>query len=292
MSRSRCRSGHRAIIALATLLAGCQPLPHPFADDRPPAALLRVRDVAGVWIAPIEGSPPAIADKLTSAVAKALLKHDIPASDTTMSLTSYQLYGRLVQERPNQGDATVTAYWRLDNAKGGTVGEHSARVEAASGELEAGDAKAVERLAGLSADGLAPMLVEDAPVEAKEGGRTRVAIGDIKGAPGDGATSLANAVAAVLKREDLTIVKKGQPADLTLDGEVSVTPSKPHQQHVKILWRISRTGGGEIGTVGQENDVPGGLLDGPWGDLAYSVAIAAGEGLMQLVARGAPPPKT
>lgn len=292
MSRSRRCGSHRAILALAALVAACQPLPHPFADDRPPAALLKVRDVAGVWIAPIEGSPPAIADKLTGAVANALLKHDIPASDTTTSLGSYQLYGRLVEERPNEGDATVTAYWRLYNAKGGTVGEHSARVEAAAGELEAGDAKAVERLAGLSADGLAPMLVEEAPVEAAAGGRTRIAIGDIKGAPGDGATSLANAVATILKRQDLLIVKKGQPADLTIDGEVSVTPSKPHQQHVKIVWRVGRAAGGEIGTVGQENDVPGGILDGPWGDLAYSVAIAAGDGLMQLVARGAPPPKS
>jgi hypothetical protein len=288
-----CKGGsHLAILALALLVAACQPLPHPFADDRPPAALLKVRDVAGVWIAPIEGNPPAIADKLTAAMASALLKHDIPASDTTTSLGSYQLYGRVVEERPDQGNAAVTAFWRLYNAKGGTVGEHSARVEAEAGALEAGDAHAIERLAGLSADKLAPLLEEEAPVEAASGGRTRVAIGDIKGAPGDGATSLAAAVAAILKRQELTVVEKGQPADLTIDGEVSVTPSKPHQQHVKILWHVGRAGGGEIGTVGQENDVPGGVLDGPWGDLAYSVAIAAGDGLMQIVARGAPPPKS
>ncbi len=281
-----------ASLAVSALVAACQPLPHPFADDRPPAALLKVRDVAGVWIAPIEGRPPAIADKLTAAMANALLKHDIPASDKTTSLGSYQLYGRVAEVRSSQGNAAVTAYWRLYNAKGGTVGEHSARVEAEGSALEAGDAKAVERLAGLSADGLAPMLEEEAPVEAAAGGRTRVAIGDIKGAPGDGATSLANAVAAVLKRQDLTIVKKGQPADLTIDAEISVTPSKPHQQHVKIVWHVGRAGGGEIGMVGQENDVPGGILDGPWGDLAYSVAIAAGDGLMQIVTRGAPEPKS
>jgi hypothetical protein len=292
MTLSRKGGSHLAILAPALLVAACQPLPHPFADDRPPAALLKVRDVAGVWIAPIEGDPPAIAEKLTAAVASALLKHDIPASDTTTSLGSYQLYGRVAEDRSSQGNAAVTAYWRLYNARGETVGEHSARVDAEAGALEAGDAKAVEQLAGVSADGLAPMLEEEAPVEAAAAGRTRVAIGDIKGAPGDGATSLAAAVAAILKRQDLTIVEKGRPADLTIDGEVSVTPAKPHQQHVKILWHVGRAGGGEIGTVGQENDVPGGILDGPWGDLAYSVAMAAGDGLMQLVARGAPEPKS
>src|SRR5216684_4356184 len=155
---ARERSGRLAGLALAALVAACQPLPHPFADDRPPAALLKVRDVAGVSIAPIEGEPAAVATTLGAAVASALLKRDIPASDKTTSLGSYQLYGRVV--------------------------------------------------------------------EAAAGGRTRIAIRAISGAPGDGATSLAAAVATVLKPQDLAIVENGQPADLYVDGEVSVTQVK------------------------------------------------------------------
>jgi hypothetical protein len=284
---------HRlAGLALAALAAACQPLPHPFEDDRPPAALLKVRDVAGVAIAPIEGEPAAVAATLGAAVASALLKRDIPASDKTTSLGSYQLYGRLVEMRPERGKASLTANWRLYDARGELVGERSARVEGEAREWDAGEAAAIERLAGLSAAGLAPLLEEEAPAEAAGGGRTRIAIRPIGGAPGDGAKSLAAAVAAVLRRQDLTIVEDSQPADLYLAGEVSVTPVKPNQQHVRILWHVGRAGGAEIGTVGQENDVPGGILDGPWGDLAYSVAIAAGEGLMQLVARGAAEPKS
>ena len=286
------RGGRIAGLAVAALVAACQPLPHPFADDRPPAALLKVRDVAGVWIAPIAGEPAAVAARLGAATATALLKHDIPASDKTTSLGSYQLYGRLVESRPERGTASLTAYWRLYDAAGRTVGEHSAQIEGEAGEWEAGATPPIERLAGLSADALAPLLEEEAPVEATAGGRTRIAIREISGAPGDGAKSLAAAVAAVLQRQELEVVGKDQPADLYLDGEVSVTPAKPKQQHVKIVWHVGRVGGAEIGTVGQENDVPGGLLDGPWGDLAYSVATAAGDGLMQLVARGAPEPKS
>jgi hypothetical protein len=296
MTGSGSRSGHLAILALAGLVAACQPLPHPFEDDRPPAALLKVRDVAGVAIAPIAGKPAALAEKLGAAVAGALLKRDIPASDKTTSLGSYQLYGRLVEERPHRGKASLTAHWRLYDAKGRTVGEHSAKVETEAGEGESTDAKTIERLAGLSADGLAPLLEEEAPVEAAVespgGGRTRIAIRAISGAPGDGATSLAAAVATVLKRQDLAIVEQAEKADLIIDGEISVTPVKPNQQHVKILWHVRRADGAEIGNAGQENDVPRGLLDGPWGDLAYSVAIAAGDGLMQLIARGAPEPKS
>ena len=96
----------------------------------------------------------------------------------------------------------------------------------------------------------------------------------------------------MLKTKDLEIVEPGQAADLLLDGEVTLSPVKPDKQHVKIVWRMRHADGGEIGTVGQENDVPKGMLDGAWGDVAYTVAIAAGDGLMQLVARGAPPPKS
>jgi hypothetical protein len=290
------QSGRLTVLALALLLAACQPLPHPFADDRPPAALLKVRDVAGVSIAPIEGKPSAIAEKLGAAVAGALLKRDIPASDKTTSLGSYQLYGRVAESRTQRGTATVSAYWRLYDAKGQTVGEHTARVEAPTGEWESASPPPIDKLAGLSADGLAPLLEEEPAVatakEVNPAGRIRIAIREISGAPGDGGKSLAAAVASVLKQADLAIVENKEKPDLTVDGEVSVTPVKPDKQHVKIVWHVRRADGAEIGNVGMENDVPKGLLDGPWGDLAYNIALAAGDGLMQLVARGAPAPKS
>jgi hypothetical protein len=284
-----------ALTLPAGLLAACQPLPHPFANDRPSAALLKIRDTAGVSIASIVGGPPAIADRLGAAVAKALLKHDIPASATTTSLDSYQLYGRVAASRPHDGEATVTALWRLYDAKGHTVGERKARIDATTRDLASGSLPLVERLAGLSADRLAPLLEDAAPREAADAqptGQIRVAVGKITGAPGDGATSLAAAVATVLKRLDLTVVDGRAKADLYVAGEVAVSPVNPHEEHIKIVWRVRRADGAQIGTVGEENDVPKGLLEGPWGDIAYNVAIAAGNGLAQLVARGAPAPKS
>ena len=290
------RGDSRAFLALAALLAGCQPLPHPFADDRPPADLLTVRDSAGVSVAAVEGTPEAVAGKLGAAMVRALLQRDIPASDTTSSLGSYLLHGGVAESPPSKGSATVTAYWRLLDAKGRVVGEHSARVEAKSGEWEAGDDKPIEKLAAASVAALAPLIEDEAPagaaMEYHESRGIRIAIHPLSGAPGDGGKSLAAAVASVLRRDELAIVEAGQKADLTIDGEVSVAPLKADKQHVKIIWHVRRADGAEIGTVGQENDVPKGMLEGPWGDLAYSVAIAAGDGLLQLVARGAPPPKS
>ena len=291
--------GRLAVLTLVLLAAACQPLPHPFADDRPPAALLKVPDVAGVSVAPIAGAPGPLAKKLGAAVATALLKRDIPASDRTASLGSYQLYGQIGESHRDDSGMTVTAAWRLDNAKGKTVGERKVEVTAPVEEWGSDSAAPIERLAGLIADGIRPLIEDEAPTAppaistapSNVPGRMSVAIGTISGAPGDGAKSLAAAVAAVLTRQDLTVVADGQKADLTVDCGVSVSPSLPGKQHVKIVWRVRRADGSQIGDVAQENDVPRGELDGRWGDLAYNVAIAAGDGLMQLIARGLPQPK-
>lgn len=287
-----------AFLTVAAALGGCQPLPHPFADDRPPAELLRIRDSAGISIAPISGQPPAATAKLGGAVARAFLTQDIPASDKTTSLGSYLLYGRLVQSLAKHGSATVTAYWRLYKPDGKTVGERKVEVAAPVKDWEAGAGPPIEQLAAATAAAIAP-LIEDkmpAPVVAasadQDAGRLRVAVDPLSGAPGDGDKSLAAAVRTILGRKDLAMVEPGQKADLTIDGQVSVAPVKPDKQHVKITWRVRRADGAEIGTVGQENDVPRGMLEGPWGDIAYTVAIAASDGLMQLVARAGPPGKS
>ena len=276
---------------LALLLAACQPLPHPFADDvpKPGSPMLSLRDTATVAIAPIQGGPRATAEKLAPAMAEALQKRDIAASNRTTSIASYQLDGR-VQAMPPSGDkAAIVVLWDLRNPAGKSLGERAERIEAAADDWRQGKDDAVAHLAAASADQIAAMLQDKAPVEAAEHGETRLSIGGVEGAPGDGGTALASAITTLLKKQDLAIVSDpGAKADVQLDAVVTVDKPKGGQQHVKIVWRVRRRDGSEIGTVGQENDVPAGLLDGPWGDVAYTVAVAAQDGIMQLISRGAP----
>jgi hypothetical protein len=136
---------------------------------------------------------------------------------------------------------------------------------------------------------LAALLQDDAPTEAEIGGRIRLRIGGVTGAPGDGGESLAKAITELLKKQDLVITTDPQAkADLVLDADVAISKPRAGKQNVKLLWHVRRKDGDEIGTVGQENDVPTGLLDGAWGDVAYMVAVSAQDGIMELVARGAP----
>jgi hypothetical protein len=102
---------------------------------------------------------------------------------------------------------------------------------------------------------------------------------------------LKSAIILLLKRQDLTIVTDPKTgADLVLAANVALDRPYDGRQHVRIVWHVRRKTGDEIGTVAQENDVPTGLLNGSWGDVAYTVAVAAQDGIMALVARGVPSP--
>lgn len=275
------------------LVAGCQPLPHPFADDVPRkgSPILALRDSASVTIAPIEGAPRATAEKLGPALASALQEKEIAASEKTASIGSYELVGRIQEMALSNGKAPLIAVWELRDPSGKSLGERGERLEATAADWAEGNDDAIARLAAASATQLVTMLQDDAPSEAEIGGRARLLIGGVTGAPGDGGEALSRTIAELLNKQDLAILSDpNAEADFILDAEVTVATLKAGKQHVKIVWRLRRRDGSEIGTVGQENDVPAGLLDGAWGDIAYTVAASAKDGIMELVTRGAAPP--
>ena len=280
-------------MAAALAAAACQPLPHPFAADapQPGSPILTLRDSASVTIAPVQGTPRATAEKLGAAMASALQQLEIPASDKAASIGSYELIGKIATTPASAGKSALVAVWDLREPSGLSLGERTERLEAPMRDWEEGAQDAVTRLAAASAARLAAMLQDEAPAEAETGGQTRLLISGVEGAPGDGTDSLPRAITEVLRRQDITIVTDPEAkADLVLRATVVVAKPNAGKQNVKIVWYVRRKDGGEIGTVGQENDVPAGLLDGPWGDVAYMVAASAQDGIVQLVARGAVPP--
>jgi hypothetical protein len=291
------RRARKMISAGLLALAGaCQPLPHPFEDDRPPAAMLAVPDASNVAVGTLDGEPSAAATGLAAAITKELIKRDIPASQQTVSRVSYLLDGRIETQPTPDGKTVLIVFWRLRDAAGNIVLERHDHLVAPGHDWDNADSDSIAHLAALSADKLVLRLTDQTPREqpagggAPSGGRVRVAIRKVEGAPGDGNESLTTSLAAVLKHADVDLVASpADKPDLVVDAEITTEPLKPDKQHIKIVWHMSRLTGGEIGTVAQENDVPRGRLDGPWGDVAYSIAIAAGPGIMQLVDRGAPP---
>jgi len=292
VTREPLRCAWPAACILALVLAACQPLPQPFAADRPPAALIAVPDNFDVAVGHIDGDPRATADKLPKAVAQELVKHNITASDETASKGSYRLNGRIEDRLDGPGQSVVTVYWRLRDPSGNIVNQRSDRLAAPTHDWNDGDDARVTQLAAASAAGFAALMTDPTPKEAAGGGRIRVAVRKVAGAPGDGDNSLATSLTAILKHQDIELVDaaNGKP-DVDVDCDVKLDPVQGNKQHVKIVWHVDRASGGEIGQVAQENDIPHGQLNGAWGDVAYSVAMGAADGIMQLVDRGAPAQK-
>jgi hypothetical protein len=238
-----------ALLALA-LLGACQPLPQPFAEDRPPpgAPILTLKDGAGIWVVPLAETPEA-----AESMAAALRDAGTPASTNAVNRASWRLSGR------EEAGAIV---WDLYNSDGKLAGSAT------------------------SAARIAALVQDEPPVEVKPAGPI-VAVPLVEGAPGDGPKALTRAMSAALRQARLAVDEKAEKPWIVA-GRVAVGPPANKQQHVQIIWELRKPDGQKIYEVKQENDVPAGQLDGPWGDIAWAVASAAAEAIVPLIEKAGP----
>ena len=127
-------------------------------------------------------------------------------------------------------------------------------------------------------------LVQDEPPKAAEVAEPLLAVRAVTGAPGDGARALPRAMDFALRRVHVAIAEKAEDREsYVLTGRVELSPPASGRQQVRVSWALRRADGSEIGEISQENAVPAGSLDGPWGDIAFAVANAAAPGVAQLI---------
>lgn len=307
-------SPSRLLPFAALLVAACQPLPHPFAQDVPPpgSPLMSVPDSISLSVAPVRGKPRATAAKLAAAVASALRRREVPASSRTASVLSDELLGGIEEAPAARGSSvSVVAHWLLVDANGRVIGTRSARALFAAKGWEAGEKAAVARLAAASAEQIARLLFGNAGEQAlpKSAGThsgpargtrgapqvargVRILVRTAKGAPRDREAALAKAIRFFLGERNISVVSQmRENPELVLSVKLAVGQEEDGRKPITILWRLLRRDGSEIGKVAQQNDVPARLLDRSWGDLAYIIADAAQGGVLELIARGAASPQ-
>lgn len=271
----------RLILAVLVLLAGCQPLPHPFADagDIEATTALRPPDSVGILVLPVAGAP-----SLGLALAGALREADVPASTEGANRGSYRLESSVVDEALAPGREFISLAWELKSAAGTSLGRGSARRDAATDEWQAGEGPLADTLAKEAAPKIARLVSGDAPLPAADV-PALVAVRGVSGAPGDGATALARAIAAALGRAGVEAGDSDAKARFALSCFIAVAPAKDRQQLVSVRWVLALPEGRELGQVSQQNAVPAGSLDGQWGELADQVAGAAAPGIAELIER-------
>jgi len=287
-----------AAVCGAFLLGACQPLPQPFAPTRA-NPLLEIADGGGITVQSVIGVAPDLADRVSTEMATALRELDIPASTEGRNRRSRFLTGEVAERRLEDGRNRVTMRWVLVDRDGRLITEREV-VETAPVPLRSDpDSVVLRRLARTAATAIAttmraepeetrppaaPALAQTATAAPPLSARS-IFVKPIAGAPANGARSLQVALANALRAQRLAVVESATTTAVTVAGTMALDTPDAGLQRVELAWSVLGPDGREIGNLKQQNAVPPGTFDRPWGELATIIAETVAEGIVELFGR-------
>lgn len=287
----------RLLLILPLLLAACGDLPQPF-RNRPGLQAQRLAMPLAVRLAVPPPQQAMLQDtaarKLADSVASALQAQEVPAVATDAPLP---LDWRVDIQAERQGQVVLPRFRLLDadgRPQAASDGEPVPLRDWASPTSEL-----LNQVASQAAPALTRLLLQvEAAQKATDpdslaAGPPRVRLAGVRGAPGDGNTSLAARMREFLGNEGYVVQDTAEGAAYGLEAEVNVVPAGRGLDRVEIQWIVSRRDGEELGRVVQMNEVPSGRLNRLWGDIAYAAAQEASGGVKTVIvnAQAAPPPE-
>jgi hypothetical protein len=105
----------------------------------------------------------------------------------------------------------------------------------------------------------------------------------VDGAPGDGRRSLTTALKKKLYADGIKLANGTSTNVYTVKGYVKLTSASGGKENIRIDWQVLDPSGKRLGTVSQQNTIPKGSLNGPWGAIADAAAGAAADGIIKLL---------
>lgn len=294
MSCSRLiRRAAAALILLAPLIAGCTGDPTSAFQPETPFSnpLLDPGLRGGINVPPVEGLPLTATDTgadLAGAVAAALRDAEVAALEAPPVNGRFALLGTFDPRSDVAGRIAVA--WTLVDDKGEEVRQF---VTQRPGDP---DGQWLKAMADEAVNAINRYVMESEGLPPPPEGMPRLTIVAIDGAPGAGGRALKSALEYHLKQAGLTMSDTVVDHGALILGKVSLTPSKApgaagSRDTLALSWTVMRPNGSEVGTIEQANDIPKGMLDGPWGDVAFIIAEGAAEGIIDLLRKteGKPP---
>jgi hypothetical protein len=269
-------------------------------------------------LAPIVGAPPNVAKELAQELVTAGNDNKLTITrDGTGS--PYTLRGYLVATSERQG-AKISYILDINDTKGQRVGRVSgeqlipgrsgsdpwSRVDSAalrrlaaniaaqiaasmsggsaSPPVASGPAPAPSPGPAPSASAGAPAVATSPPPAARTPkGPVTAMVSPVSGAPGDGVKSLTAAIKKRLYAKGVKLTNIQSENTYTVKGVVSLTDGSGGKQSIRIDWQVLDPSGKRVGTVSQQNTIPKGSLNGPWGAIADAAAGAAADGIIKLL---------
>jgi hypothetical protein len=110
-----------------------------------------------------------------------------------------------------------------------------------------------------------------------------VVVAPVAGAPGDGQRSLTTALKKRLYAGGIKLANGTTQNVYMVKGSVVMSDASSGKQSIRIDWLVLDPSGRKLGTVSQQNTIPRGSLNGPWGAVADAAAGAAADGIIKLL---------
>jgi len=119
----------------------------------------------------------------------------------------------------------------------------------------------------------------------------RVRVLTVTGAPGDGNRALTAGMRRALGEQQVVLVDAPDATTVTVIGSVEISPPAEGAQRIVIRWVVKGPGGEQLGDLEQANTIKAGALNGEWGGVAHVIALAASEGILDLMIRAGGTPR-
>jgi len=264
-------------LALAACNGGQQP-PLPYAVMPRDAGLLHtIIEQASVEIEQPEGVAPETGAALAAALADALQEQDIPA------VSGKKLSGaHILRGTARMKNGVIRIDWALLTPAAESLDSFSVQ-HAVPFDATADTPLRPEVLRALSVQAATFLNARLAGKGVAHQENLSLFVPDIANAPGDGGKTLPLALRRALGASGMTVVAAHSAGVLRIEGQILLSDLNAAEQLVNLNWRVLDPQGVEIGRIDQSNPVAKGRLEGNWGEVAYSAAAGAAEGIIPLL---------
>ena len=231
-----------------------------------------------LYVEPLKDGPP----DLDTAIAAKLQDLGIPAFTGAAVPNRYYVHGQIV-EKPD-GRYVNWAIYDPQSRNTGLYTDEKLPDVADPTEIPP---KSVETLALNSASNIDRLLGGDG-VNFAALNKPVIFVPIVKGAPGDGAESLAFAIQEELEKLGLKVLPTEKGANFIVRGQAEITPPKFDTQIIQLTWILERRNGEQVGKIRQRNRIKAGSLNGAWGETAFLAAKGGADGVYNLLKKSEP----
>ena len=271
------------VILIHSVVSSCGSIPQPFQKKITNNGLTNfpiASNSAGILIKSIEGPVGWVGDAFAEAMASSLRRRGLVASSRSSNRLSLSLtangYQQLYLDKPSE----LVISWLLVDNYGEIKGQRETRSTPPKGFWRNPSPEMFEVVAEANADQISSWLGPPSQ-SIKTNSYPTVRMIKIMNISSDDAVSLFSAIQTAMARRDIK-VQKNKPSDLTLELKIETEFIDAKMQKVRLDWKLG-TNTKKIGVVSQENIVETKILQDAWESLATDIAIAASEGLFQLI---------